>query len=131
MVDPGRRRRRRLRLGVIGDAEARGLDHRKIIGAVADRDRLRRHELQALAQLGQRGELCLAPAYVGELSLVGSFWRVTGERRMTAELMVMPAFPAGNANRRELSRAAEDAIRTALALPARVPEPGTRAGRPA
>jgi len=77
------------------------------------------------------GELCLAPAYVGELSLVGSFWRVTGERRMTAELIVMPAFPAGHANRRELSRAAEDAIRTALALPARVPAPGTRAGRPA
>jgi len=76
-------------------------------------------------------ELCLAPAYVGELSLVGSFWRVTGERRTIAELHVLPWFPAGTAHRRELSRAAEDAIRTALALPARVPAPGTRAGRPA
>ena len=76
-------------------------------------------------------ELCLAPAYVGELSLVGSFWRVTGERRTIAELHVLPWFPAGTAHRRELSRAAEDAIRMALALPARVPEPGTRAGRPA
>jgi hypothetical protein len=52
---------------------------------------------------------------------------VTGERGSSAELHVMPAFPAGNAHRRELSRAAEDAIRTALALPARVPAPGTRA----
>ena len=60
-------------------------------------------------------EHCMAPAYVGELSLVGSFWRVTGERRITAELHVMPAFPARDAHRRELSRAAEDAIRTALA----------------
>ena len=60
-------------------------------------------------------EHCMAPAYVGELSLVGSFWRVTGERRITAELHVMPPFPAGVAHRRELSRAAEDAIRTALA----------------
>lgn len=61
------------------------------------------------------GEHCMAPAYVGELTLFGSLWRVTGERSFVAELHVMPAFPAGTAHRRELSRAAEDAIRTALA----------------
>jgi 1-acyl-sn-glycerol-3-phosphate acyltransferase len=60
-------------------------------------------------------EHCTAPAYVGEMSLVGSLWRVTGERSFVAELHVMPPFPAGTAHRRELSRAAEEAIRTALA----------------
>jgi 1-acyl-sn-glycerol-3-phosphate acyltransferase len=60
-------------------------------------------------------EHCTAPAYVGELTLFGSFWRVTGERSFVAELHVMPAFPAADTHRRELSRAAEDAIRTALA----------------
>lgn len=74
-------------------------------------------------------EHCMAPAYVGELSLVGSFWQVTGEREIVAELHVMPSFPAGDAHRRELSRAAEEAIRTALASPARVPEPDTRDDR--
>ncbi len=49
------------------------------------------------------------------MSLVGSLWRVTGERSFVAELHVMPPFPAGTAHRRELSRAAEEAIRTALA----------------
>jgi 1-acyl-sn-glycerol-3-phosphate acyltransferase len=76
-------------------------------------------------------EFCAAPAYVGELSLVGSFWRVISEPRIIAELHVMPHFPAGTAHRRELSRAAEDAIRTALALPAHVPAPDTPAGRQA
>jgi 1-acyl-sn-glycerol-3-phosphate acyltransferase len=61
------------------------------------------------------GEHCMAPAYVGDLTLLGSLWRVTGERNFVAELHVMPAFPAGVAHRRELSRAAEAAIRTALA----------------
>ena len=58
---------------------------------------------------------CMAPAYVGEVTLFGSLWRVTGERTFVAELHVMPPFPAGVAHRRELSRAAEDAIRKALA----------------
>jgi 1-acyl-sn-glycerol-3-phosphate acyltransferase len=75
------------------------------------------------------GEHCMAPAYVGELSLVGSFWQVTGEREIVAELHVMASFPAGNAHRRELSRVAEEAIRTALASPARVPEPDRRDDR--
>ena len=74
-------------------------------------------------------EFCIAPAYVGELNLVQSFWQVTGEPRITAELHVMAAFPAGSAHRRELSRAAEEAIRTALESPARGRAPGRRDGR--
>jgi 1-acyl-sn-glycerol-3-phosphate acyltransferase len=76
-------------------------------------------------------EFCVAPAYVGELNLVESFWQVTGERRIVAELHVMPAFQAEGVHRRDLSRAAEDAIRTALASPARGPAPGKRGGPPA
>jgi 1-acyl-sn-glycerol-3-phosphate acyltransferase len=74
-------------------------------------------------------EFCIAPAYVGDLNLVQSFWRVTGEPRIVAELHVTRAFSAENAHRRELSRAAEEAIRTALASPARGPAPGTRDDR--
>jgi 1-acyl-sn-glycerol-3-phosphate acyltransferase len=73
-------------------------------------------------------EFCLAPAYVGDLNLVESFWQVTGERRIVAELHVMPAFPSADAHRRELSRAAEEAIRTALASPVPGREPDTRDG---
>ena len=73
-------------------------------------------------------EFCLAPAYVGDLNLVESFWQVTGERRIVAELHVMPAFPAAGAHRRDLSRGAEEAIRTALASPARGRAPDTRDG---
>ena len=49
------------------------------------------------------GNHCTAPAYVGDLTLFGSLWRVTGERGFVAELHVMPAFAAGAAHRRELS----------------------------
>jgi 1-acyl-sn-glycerol-3-phosphate acyltransferase len=73
-------------------------------------------------------EYTAAPAYVGELSLIGSFWRVTGERVLIAELHVMPPLAAQAAHRRDLSLAAADAIRTALESPAFVPVPGTRDG---
>jgi len=73
-------------------------------------------------------EFCGAPAYVGELNLVQSFWRVTGEPRIVADLHVLPAFSAATAHRRELSRAAEEAIRTALASPARGRAPDRRDG---
>ncbi len=58
---------------------------------------------------------CAAPAYVGELSLIGSFWQVTGERRIRAELHLMAPVAAQTRHRRDLSRAAEEAIRTVLA----------------
>ena len=74
-------------------------------------------------------EFCIAPAYVGELNLVASFWRVTGEPRITAELIVLPSIPAGSAHRRELSRTAEKSIRTVLVSSERAPVLDTRAGR--
>ncbi len=55
-----------------------------------------------------------APAYVGETSFIESFWRVTGERAMVVELLVVAALPAAARHRRDLARDAENAIRTAL-----------------
>ena len=67
------------------------------------------------------GEHSDAAAYVGEMSFLSSYWRVTGERRLVVELHVAPPLPAGGRHRRELSRSAEAAIRKALGLP----EPGS------
>jgi 1-acyl-sn-glycerol-3-phosphate acyltransferase len=72
-----------------------------------------------------------APAYVGETSFLQSYWRVTGERALVVELHVVPPLPARGRHRRELSRAAEAAIRTALASPAPGSAPDTSGDRPA
>jgi len=69
-----------------------------------------------------------APAFVGDLTMVGSFWRLTGERSLVAELHLMPPLPAGRRHRRDLSSAAAAAIRTALDSPARATAPDTRDG---
>ena len=76
------------------------------------------------------GEHNEAPAYVGETSLLESFWRVTGERMLVVDLHVTPALSARASHRRGLSRAAESAIRTAFASPAGGRGPETRADRP-
>jgi 1-acyl-sn-glycerol-3-phosphate acyltransferase len=75
------------------------------------------------------GEHSDAPAYVGDTTFFESFWRVIGERELVVELHVATALPARARHRRELSRAAEAAIRTALASPAAGSAPGTPAGR--
>jgi 1-acyl-sn-glycerol-3-phosphate acyltransferase len=60
------------------------------------------------------GEHNVAPAYVGETSLMESFWRITGERAQMVEIHIAPPLPAQSRHRRELTRAAETAIRRAL-----------------
>ena len=70
-----------------------------------------------------------APAYVGETTFMGSFWRVLGERAMVVEMTLVPALAAHARHRRELSREAEQAIRVALGLS--VQAPGTTGDRPA
>jgi 1-acyl-sn-glycerol-3-phosphate acyltransferase len=72
------------------------------------------------------GEHNDAPAYIGETSFLQSYWRVTAERMLVVELHVARLLPAREGRRRELARAAEAAIRTALASPAGGREPGTR-----
>jgi len=63
------------------------------------------------------GGLSVAPAYVGELSFMASFWRVLGERALVARITVTPLLDATGRKRRELAGAAEAAIRSALASP--------------
>jgi 1-acyl-sn-glycerol-3-phosphate acyltransferase len=73
------------------------------------------------------GAIAMAPAYVGDTSFAESFWMVCGERRITVHLHARPALPARVGHRRELARAAEASIRTALAGPASATAPGTGA----
>ncbi|MEO8486330.1 MAG: lysophospholipid acyltransferase family protein [Betaproteobacteria bacterium] len=73
------------------------------------------------------GSLSLAPEYAGDTSFAASFWRVCGERRLAVCLIAAPAIPAAGMHRRELARAAEDAIRTALAAWDAATAPGTSA----
>jgi 1-acyl-sn-glycerol-3-phosphate acyltransferase len=76
-----------------------------------------------------QGELSFAPAYVGEMSFVASFWSVCSERALAVDLLARPALPARANHRRALARAAEHAIRTALAGPASATAPDTPGGR--
>lgn len=73
------------------------------------------------------GEHAMAPAYVGETTFAQSFWAVCGEPRLTVELTAPAAIPAREAHRRDLARAAEDAIRTALTRAARATAPARSA----
>jgi 1-acyl-sn-glycerol-3-phosphate acyltransferase len=85
----------------------------------------------AIRYLNRDGDVNDAVAYAGETTFAQSFWRVTGELTILVELRLAPLLPARARHRRELSRAAEAAIRTALALPANDSAPGTRADPPA
>jgi 1-acyl-sn-glycerol-3-phosphate acyltransferase len=77
------------------------------------------------------GEHNDAPAYVGETSLMESFWRITGERMQIVELHIAPPLPALARHRRELTRAAEAAIRKALGEAAGGSAPEIRGDRQA
>lgn len=85
----------------------------------------------AIRYRGATGDLSVAPAYAGDTTFIESFWRATGERRLVAELHFVPALPARARHRRELARAAESAIRTALASAANGSAPDTPDDRPA
>jgi 1-acyl-sn-glycerol-3-phosphate acyltransferase len=66
-----------------------------------------------------------APAFVGDLTMAGSLWRLTGEQSLIAELNILPPLPANDRNRRQLSNEAAAAIQTVLASPARAKGPDT------
>ena len=70
-----------------------------------------------------------APASFGELTMMQSFWRMTGERTLVAELHLMATLPAHARHRRDLSNEAAEAIRMVLESPARAPVPDRRDDR--
>lgn len=74
------------------------------------------------------GQPAMAPAYVGETSFAASFWCICGTPALTVELNACAPLAAREGHRRELARAAEGAIRTALAEGARAMAPDTRDG---
>jgi len=71
------------------------------------------------------GILSLAPEYVGDTLFAASFWRVCGERALTVALTARAPLAARGRHRRDLARAAEISIRTALAAPASARESDT------
>lgn len=75
------------------------------------------------------GAPAMAPTYAGDTTFAQSFWAVCGEPTLTVELVAPAPLPAREAHRRDLARAAEDAIRTALAREARATAPGRSAAR--
>lgn len=77
------------------------------------------------------GSPTIVPAYVEDVSFLGSVWRITAERAMVVELTFATAIPAAKQHRRALARASETAIRAALGLPNHGREPGTPGDREA
>ena len=82
----------------------------------------------AIRYVDPEGRHTTAPAYIGDMTFAQSFWRITGERRLTVELYGAPPLPARERHRRELSHAAEAAIRQVLLSAGSGSAPDTRGG---
>ena len=74
------------------------------------------------------GEVSVLPAYVDNVTLLGSLWRITGARSLIVDVHARPMLTARGAHRRDLSRSAEAAIREVLQGPVVGTEPDIRAG---
>ena len=82
---------------------------------------------------GRTGEQTDAAAYVGEMSLVQSMWRIVREPGLEVELWFAGAIDARGRHRRELAALARELIARALEVPLANPAgtaPGTGAGLP-
>ena len=69
------------------------------------------------------------PAYVEDVTFMGSLWRICGEPALVVQLTALPPVAAQQQHRRVLARQMETAIRAALALPERGSAPGRAADR--
>jgi len=75
------------------------------------------------------GAQSLVPAYVEDVTFLGSLSRICGEPALVVELTALMPLPAHGKHRRELAREAEASIRAALALQASDSAPGRRVDR--
>lgn len=69
-----------------------------------------------------------APAYIGDMSLVESIWRIVSAHALVAVLHFAPAIPARSGHRKDLAEYAETAIARALNLAPPRRTPGRRSG---
>ena len=76
------------------------------------------------------GAQSVAPSYAGDTTFMASFWNVTAERSLVAELHLVAALPARARHRRDLAREAEEVIRMVLESTASGSAPGRRGDPP-
>lgn len=77
------------------------------------------------------GRLSSAPAYVDQLTVLDSLLNIVAMPEIHAVMTFLPPIPAAGKNRRELARAAEEAIASALSLALPRRPPGIPGGPPA
>jgi 1-acyl-sn-glycerol-3-phosphate acyltransferase len=75
--------------------------------------------------------MSVLPAYIDNVTLLGSLWRITGARALIVDVHAPPMLAARGVHRRDLACSAEAAIREALLGPVVATESGTRGGRQA
>jgi 1-acyl-sn-glycerol-3-phosphate acyltransferase len=79
----------------------------------------------------QRGQFSRVAAFVGEMNLMQSLWRVATAPHLTVELHWLPAIDPPPSNRHEAGRAARAAIAHALRIPLEEREPARAEVSPA
>lgn len=70
----------------------------------------------SIRYLNPQGGPCLEAAYHGDMTLLGSFWRIAKLRGVVVEVAFLPALENNGSHRRELAKQAEAAIRSALGM---------------
>jgi len=110
--------------GMTTDGRSLNRFHRALFQSAVDADAV----LQpvGIRYTGPDGAWTDAPAYVGDMSIVESMWRLVTARALVAELHFTPSIPASNGHRKDLAREAEAAIARALDLAPPHRTPGTR-----
>lgn len=68
----------------------------------------------AIRYFDLHGNPCLDAAYHGDMTLLGSFWRVVNMPGLIVEVEFLPAMASAGRHRREVAKQAESTIRAAL-----------------
>jgi 1-acyl-sn-glycerol-3-phosphate acyltransferase len=84
----------------------------------------------ALRYRTSAGEVSILPAYIDNMTLLASLWRITGARSLVVDVHASPMLAARQMHRRDLARSAESAIRQVLLTPVASTVPGTLAYPP-